>query len=168
MDNSSVTTGLAIATPFLIVLLGGFGWLYRHEKERREAIEQQLSEKKHGAYIAILEIFFNQFKAVALKEEGLTPKELISKMNDANKELMIYASDAVLRIYQRFLAEARREKVNMVVLGDLIVAIRRDMGNLKTKITSDDILRQILTDYDKAKKEDLLTVSTSSSMEASS
>jgi|GEM_PF-4214214 len=36
--------------------------------------------------------------------------------------------------------------------GELIVAIRRDMGNRKTKISSDDVLRQLIIDYDQAKE----------------
>lgn len=35
--------------------------------------------------------------------------------------------------------------------GDLIVAIRRDIGYAKTKLTRDDVLRVILIDYDQMK-----------------
>jgi hypothetical protein len=39
--------------------------------------------------------------------------------------------------------------------GEIIVAIRRDMGNPKTKVT-EDVLRQIVKDYDAVKAQGLL------------
>ncbi len=39
------------------------------------------------------------------------------------------------------------------------MAIRRDMGNADTRITADDVLRQI-TDYDEAKARGDLTIRT--------
>ena len=53
----------AVLAPMLIVLLAGSGWLIRHERERREAVESQLSEKKYTCYTTLLDIFFDVLKA---------------------------------------------------------------------------------------------------------
>jgi predicted DNA-binding ribbon-helix-helix protein len=141
---------LTVATPFLLLVLGGVGWLYRHERERRAAAEQQVSERKYQAYLALLNIFFDQFKAIRHKKQ-LPMGQLVDRMVDANKELMLYASDDVLSLYQDWLEQSRRGVVDMEQFGQLIVEIRRDMGHPKTGISSDDVLRQVITDYDQVK-----------------
>lgn len=56
-DLNTIISVLAALSPILLVILGGIGWLYRHEKERREAVERQLSEHKYKAYIIPYWIF---------------------------------------------------------------------------------------------------------------
>jgi len=53
-----------IAIPVLLLILGGIGWLYRHEKERRLQIEKQLSDRKYEVYIKLLTVFFDILKQV--------------------------------------------------------------------------------------------------------
>lgn len=141
---------LAALSPILLAVLGAVGWSYRHERERRENAERQVSEHKYRAYIALLEIFFDEFKATK-RNKATDAGDLFDRMADANKELMLYASDSVLSIYQRWLREAREGVMDMERFGELIVAIRRDMGNPKSQIGVDDVLRQFVTDYDQAK-----------------
>ena len=47
--------------------------------------------------------------------------------------------------------DARKGNAKLDRFGELIVAIRRDMGHLKTNIKSDEVLRQFIIDYDDAK-----------------
>lgn len=159
MDSSNGTalTILSVLAPILVVLLGGVGWLYRHERERRTAAEQRVSERKYQAYITLLNIFFDMMKDT---RHGKKPNEdaLVDKMTDANKDLMLYASDDVLALYHDWLARSRRGVMDLEQFGELIVAIRRDMGHASTRVTADDVLRQLITDYDKAKAEGKLRV----------
>lgn len=64
----------------------------------------------------------------------------------------------MLSLYHEWLNKSRRGTVDMEQFGDLIVAIRRDMGNPKTRITSEDVLRQLITDYDAMKAQGKLVV----------
>jgi len=147
MDWISV---FAASTPILVALLGGVGWLYRHEKERREEVERQLSDQKYGAYVELIDIFFDLLKNAKFgRSQG--QDELIDRMMDANKELIIYGSDEVVSAYFRWIAEARSGIMDLEKFGDIIVSIRRDMGNPNTDLQSHDILRVIITDYEKAK-----------------
>lgn len=149
-STNDFITALAIASPFLLAALAGSGWLYRHERERRAAVERQVSERKYAAYTTLLDIFFTMMKGMK-GAKGLTEKELTDRMIDANKDLMLFASDPVLRLYHEFLRNSREGVVDMEQFGEIIVAIRRDMGNAKTKVTAENVLRQIITDYDAAK-----------------
>ena len=98
-DWNAIISLLAVLAPIFLALLGGIGWLYRHEKERRESAESQLSERKHKAYITLLEIFFDMMKATK-SGKNLNEKSVIDRMMDANKELILYGSDDVVRIYR--------------------------------------------------------------------
>jgi hypothetical protein len=161
MNNDGSTVGsivpiFAALSPFLAALLGLVGLLYRHERERREAVERQLSEHKYRAYIELLDIFFDLIKST--KVDRKTPlAKVTNRMIDASKDLMVYGSDQVVTIYQQWLKDAREGRAGgLRLFGDLVVAIRRDMGHSKTKITSDQILRQLIIDYDEAKLRGLI------------
>jgi hypothetical protein len=152
---------LAVTSPLLLALLAGVGWLYRHERERRAAAEQQISERKRAAYLQLLEIFFGSMKAISLgKAVKGNEKNLIEKMWDANQELILYGSDEVIRIYQAWLGEAREGFLDLEKFGQLIVAVRRDMGHMKTDISHDEVLRPFIRDYDEMKKGGRLRVPT--------
>jgi len=162
-DWNTIVSVLAVLSPFLLILLSGVGWLYKHEKEHREAIEHQLSEHKYKAYITLLDIFFKAMKAIHTGNT-INQNDLIDRMFDANKDLIIYGSDDVVNTYQKWLSSVRdsvREgKINereqqlekLEKFGEIVISIRRDMGNPKTNITSEKVLRQFITDYDLLQK----------------
>ena len=66
------------------------------------------------------------------------------------KSLVIYGSDEVVTTYFQWLATSRAGIVDLELFGEVIVAIRRDMGNTKTKVTNHDVLRMMISDYDEA------------------
>jgi hypothetical protein len=151
-----IVSVLAVLSPMLVVLLGFVVWLYQHERERRESVEDQVSEHKYKAYIELLEIFFGLLKSVKA-DKKIRQAKLTERMIDASKDLMVYGSDEVVSIYQQWIQDAREGKPGgLSIFGELVVAIRRDMGHGKTKITSDQILRQLITDYDEAKVQGLI------------
>jgi hypothetical protein len=145
----TLITVLAAVSPLLIVLLGGVGYLYRHERERREDAEKQVSERKHQAYLSVLNIYFDLMKPENRGKPA--PKHLADEMFDANKELMLFGSDGVVMSYLDWFQELRRGTMHMERLGELVVAIRRDMGHPKTALRSEAVLRHLITDYDEAK-----------------
>jgi hypothetical protein len=146
---------LVALVPILILLLGGAGWLIRHERERREAIESELSEKKYAAYTTLINIFFDVLKA---SKAGQRPSsDLGTRMMDANKDLLIFGSDEVFLTYQawtRSLPEG--QKVMLHKFAEVIIAIRRDMGHAKTTLTTDDVLRSFIIDFDEQRQKGLL------------
>ncbi len=154
-DLNIIISVLAALSPILLVILGGIGWLYRHEKERREAVERQLSEHKYKTYITLLDIFFDVMKATKAGKT-IDQIDLVDRMFDTNKNLILYGSDNVVNTYQKWLGSAREGKVKLGQFGEIIISIRQDMGNPKTKITSEEVLRQFIVDYEDAKAKGLI------------
>jgi hypothetical protein len=154
-DWSTIISVLAALSPILLVIIGGIGWLYRHEKERREAVERQLSEHKYKTYITLLDLFFDVMKATKTGKT-IDQNDLNDRMFNAGKDLIIYGSDDVVTAFQKWLGGTREGKVTLGQFGELVISVRQDMGNSKTNITSEDVLRQFIIDYDDAKEKGLI------------
>jgi len=153
---------LAIITPIasvIVVLLSGIiaalGYLYRHERERREEVERQLSEHKYKAYMALMAAYLEVTKA-SKAGKPLKPDALVDRMQELSKDFIIYGSDDVVRAFQKWVESGRKGRQSFRQFGELVVAIRRDMGNKKTKITYEEVLRQFINDYDDAKANGLI------------
>jgi hypothetical protein len=151
LDWGTVQAVAAVASPFILAGLAFVTWLYKHERERRDAAERQISERKRDAYVGLLTIFFD---VLSTTKGGKTPdpKKLQKDMTDANKELILFGSDEVVKLYQKWVINARAGTADLTEFGDMIVAIRKDMGHTATSLTTDDVLRQFVVDYDDAKQ----------------
>jgi len=154
-DWNTIIWVLAALSPILVAIIAGIGWLYRHEKERREAVERQLSEHKYKAYITLLGIFFGAMKDTKAGKT-IDQSDLVNRMFDANKDLILYGSDDVVNTYHKWILMTRAGKINFGQFGEIIISIRRDMGNPKTKVTSEAVLRQFFVDYEDAKAKGLI------------
>lgn len=143
-----------IAVPILLLVLGGIGWLYRHEKERRLQIEKQLSDRKYDVYIKLLTVFFDILKQVK-KGQNTNATKLIDKMMDIKKELLIFGNDSVLFAFFKW-EKYSQTKSNLKSLAELIIEVRKDMGNPKTTITTKDFLESLVQtnqDYEELKEQ---------------
>lgn len=132
-----------ITIPVLLLILGGIGWLYRHEKERRHQIEKQLSDKKYEVYIKLLTVFFDILKQVK-KNQPTNASKLIDKMLDIKKELIIFGNDKVLFAFFKWEKDSQK-KGNIKALAELIIEVRKDMGNPQTEITTQDFLKSLVS-----------------------
>ena len=133
-----------IFIPILLVLLGGVGWLYRHEKEKRLEIEKQLSVKKYDVYVRLLTVFFNILKQVK-KGQSTNADKLVDTMIEIKKDIIIFGSDEVLNNFFNW-EKKSQSKESLKALSELVISVRRDMGNPKTKITSADFLKSLVQD----------------------
>lgn len=106
-DWNTIISVFAALSPFLLAILGGIGWLYRREKERREAVERQLSERKYNAYITLLDIFFGILKDTKAGKSQIMDQDLTNRMIDASRDLLIYGSDDVVNTFHEWLKSAR-------------------------------------------------------------
>ena len=144
---------LQVLTPILVLALAGLGYLYKAEREKREAVERQLSDKKYETYVALMGVFFGMLTRTLSGRSTEPGTEVVAKMIDIHKDLMIYGADEVLTTYESWMTETRRSQTPQKALrgfGEVVVAIRRDMGQRETKVTSDHVLRLLITDYDDA------------------
>ena len=159
---SNIDAWVAVITPLasvIVVLLGGgvaaLGYLYRHERERREEVERQLSEHKYKTYMALMDMYIEVIKA-GKAGKPLKPEDLVDRMQELAKDFIVYGSDNVVRAFQKWVETGRKGGVSVRQFGELVVTIRRDMGNKKTTITYEEVLRQFINDYDDAKAKGLI------------
>ncbi|WP_179320984.1 hypothetical protein [Winogradskyella helgolandensis] len=140
--------------PILLLILGGIGWLYKHEKEKRLEVEKQLSERKYDVYIRLLTVFFDILKQVK-KGQKTSSQKLIDKMIDIKKELIIFGSDGVLKSFFHW-EKVADGKENLLALATLVIEVRKDMGNAKTEIKTIDFLKSLVqteSDFEELKEQ---------------
>ena len=143
----------SITTIVLGAVIATLAYLLRSEREHRREIERQVSEKKYDVYMDLMD----SFEAMLHGDESQR-KDNVARLNDVKRKLIIYGSDDVIKPFQVYLRLATsedtiktvtdvssRKSLNEkfeTVIGNVILAIRRDMGNRKTKIKSRDLLYQ--------------------------
>lgn len=131
--------------PIIIAMLAGLGWLYKHEKEKRLLIERQLSEKKYDVYFKFITVYFDLFKDIK-KGTKTDPSKYTNKLIDIKKELTIYGSDEVLKKFFKWEHTSTNKVQSLIPITDVIIEMRRDMGNPKTKITTNEFLKSLARD----------------------
>ena len=150
---------LAATTPILLILLAGVGWLYRHEREKRDAIEQKLSQKKYEIYTDLIDVLIGMLHEQK-NNTKINEKKIVKMLQKAQKQLLMYGSDEVLGSFIKLMTEAYNPKggaSKMIGLfSEFLISIRKDMGNPDTKINADDVLRMMITDYDEYLKGNIL------------
>lgn len=142
-------------TIVLTAIIAGIGYVLKIEIEKRREIEKQLSEKKYGVYISIIELFFSMFETIwKNKEQGNVSEETIDKLFKIVEGLVIYGSDNVVKKFAYWKTQAAGSNGSdaLVLFIDVIIEIRKDMGNQNTKMNMDDLLGMLIIDYESYKK----------------
>lgn len=144
---------LQTITPLITVsilggVIAGIGFLLRSQIEHTREIERQLSEKKYNVYMTIM----NKFEGLLHGTEE-DRKNNTNQLITVSRELLFYGSDAVINSYLEYLrlatsgevySDGSVERKNLnnqyeKVIGDVLLAIRHDMGNKNTRIKGDDL-----------------------------
>jgi len=159
MDYSISLSEVIVAILFIITSM--LGYVIKRQHEKLKQIQEQLSDKKYNLYHSIYSILFDLIKKTKTKEnpnvkiqEKIDLKyqeELIAKIIDIKKDLLIYSPDNVVKKFIEWNQSISNGNVgweSKSILLDVYVDIRKDMGYKKTKITKDDILKIILTNSD--------------------
>ncbi|MDC7219447.1 MAG: hypothetical protein PQJ59_05865 [Spirochaetales bacterium] len=150
----SILDILAFLSPFLLAGLAGLGWLYKHEREKRTNIEKTLSEKKYAVYMKIMDLFF---ALISNAQNGNKDKPYDNTtIVEINKDILIYGSDEVIQIFYEWTQAARIKQNSLTYLAKIMIAIRKDMGFPKTKITEKDFLKHMIIDYKQAENDGIV------------
>jgi hypothetical protein len=160
----------SIATPFLVLLLTGVGWSIRSSIERKAKLEEQLRDDRVRVYNEILEPFIAHFapstiRKVQNKEDEQTFAKTIASLDHwkSSFKLSLIGSDDVIQSYNRlmqnFFQSGRSQpsgaldlgvlSQNVKLLGNLLLEIRKSMGNEATKLDSWNMLEWFIMDIDK-------------------
>ena len=169
----------AIATPILLVLLGGFGWVIKTSIERSQSrqqdqttrireLEDKLREDRITTYNALLEPFFILFTTEAAfsqdpkykgkKKDQIAIATMLSvEYRKVGFKLSLVASDQVVRAYNRLMQffyhdDGDMTQVNVKasiwikLLGDLLLEIRKSMGNESTRLDQWEMIEWFMKD----------------------
>jgi hypothetical protein len=143
-------TFIPLVIGFLSAFIAIIGYFLHRQTERIKIIENQLSEKKYRTYIQLVGFFYNILKDVKFSNKT-NEKESVGMLIDIKKDLLIYGSDKIFQKYVEWLT------YTVVYPGDnrhfkhfleLLLEIRKDMGNPKTKLTKKDVMLSLTQNPD--------------------
>ncbi len=144
---------LGASVTILIFLLQG-------QRDKIKTIESQLSDKKYKVYIEVISLFYEAFYRNILSPE-ITPadaeKAIAQRMVSIKRDMMIYAPDPIFKKFTDWLTSATENAgdaniKHFKILYDLMMLMRKDMGNPKTSLSLDEILLSMMQDREEVKK----------------
>ena len=153
MDNSWL---IQLVLPAIV---GFGGWYFRSIFESIRQERERLHESRRKIYLDLLEPFI---AILATVDDPVKKEEALSRVTSVKYKHTIYelgllGSDEVNvslgEFMQYFYKTERRgeepeaQKI-MLLWGDLLLSIRRDLGSKGTKLTSKDMLRPQIKDID--------------------
>lgn len=153
-----------LSAPIVTVFVTVTGWGVARHIERRREVERQQRDRKIPAYEALLRFVFS---AMASGKQSDRPDPNAeqqrlndmahSAMTDLNPQVIAWASDSVLQEYISWRTQIVRLSkqqdavsgiMSLLHLGDLVLAIRKDVGHENKNITNLDVLRAFINDID--------------------
>lgn len=140
--NENIVTIIAAGLSGIVAILL---FLLQRKNEQLKIVKEKISDKKYEAYNQVLSIFFDLFKSVK-NLKNVNEKQLPNKIIDLKKFLLLYANDDILRKFFDWNKSAQTEENRLAQFDkylELMILIRKDMGNPDTKITTDEVLRSL-------------------------
>jgi hypothetical protein len=153
-----------IAAPLLMLIGGAISWLMKCRLEELKAVKEKLREERRKTYLQILEPYILLFSDIKGKGQDLAHKKFISKEYRAVAfELNFFGSDEVVNAHNRLWKhiyenenveiidaneKLKRSYDMMRLWGGLLLEIRKDLGNRKTKLKEKDMLHHMIKDID--------------------
>ena len=130
-----------IAFPILSILVVVLGWRAQRKSDMLKIAQTQLSQMRSEAYAGVYSLFFDILRDVKSEENKLNSHELGQRLMKIKETVLSYGSDEVVLSLSNWLVhasnrEAKHPHDQMIVLGQLLLAIRRDMGYKDTKLSS--------------------------------
>jgi len=141
-----IDTIAKILLPVLLIAVSVLTYFLKKKDDELTLIKNKLSDKKHDAYADIIGLFFDLLK----ESKGLTKvdnSQLKSKAIDIKKNILLLAPDNIVFKYFEFeeISSAQTRSLTIVKYLEPVVLIRRDMGNPKTLLTVDKLLKGLIS-----------------------
>ena len=150
MSQENIIALLSIVISAIVALAG---FIIARQTEKLLTMREQLSEKKYKAYADAVKMFYSVFKDLRL-HKPTNNNEMLKNMIDAKRDIFMYGSDKVFKAFNTWLLTTKddNKKEQFSAFLDLILEIRKDLCNGKTKLTKHDILLNLTQSEDEAKK----------------
>ncbi len=129
----------------LLLLLGTLStfliWKIQYQKEKIKTIENLLSDKKYKLYSELIYIFFDITQGEKIGKT-MTQKELLKRLFDIKKDMFLYAPDELFKTFTEWTLQIDKGQTidQFKTYFKLIKLVRKDMGQIKTKIELDDFM----------------------------
>ncbi len=155
--DKDTTDLLAKIIPTLLTIVGGaIGWFLKSRLEAKRRAEDALRDQRGKTYVDILMPFAKLFSDLSPKSQQAALRQLTSA--DYRKlafQLVLIGSDEVVnawnemwnKVYQAEKGTCKNTDV-ILAFGDVLLAIRRGLGNDTTRLSNKDILRWLIKDAD--------------------
>ena len=141
---------LTIIVSFLGLLSAALFFVIKRKDEELNRIRQKVSDKKHDTYSEAIEIYFELLK----DHKGLKivdNTQLTHRYIDIKKNILLFASDPVIFKFFDF-EKCPDNGLKVYKYCELIVLMRKDMGNDNTKLNAKAMLRTLLTNEEEYQK----------------
>lgn len=149
---------VGVAVPLLLALGAGIAWLFRNQVEERRAAEERLSADRRQVYKRLLVPYVRIFTHRGGKGAAKALEEMLSfEYRTVAFDFMLVASDEAAQAYNALMQytfkagdkASERPWEMMLLWGQLLVEIRRSLGNKASKLTNVDMLRFLIKDIER-------------------
>lgn len=145
-----------ILTPVIAILTGAAVWFFRSRVDALQRQAERLHSDRAKLYAQVLEPYVLAFSNIG-KSQGDDVEALYTSVDyrRAIFELNVVGSDDVIRamndFMQYFYGLERQEKAIepeqfLLLFGRVLLAIRKDLGNRRTKLSEIDMLQSQIKD----------------------
>lgn len=143
---------ITIMTVLVPAIVTAAGIVIAWQTKKLRTMREQLSEKKYNAYADAVKMFYSVLKDTK-SHKTTNNKEMMLKMIDIKRDIFMYGSDKVFKAFNVWLLAANdgNNKAQFSKFLDLVLEIRKDLCNNKTKLTKHDILLNITQSEAEAK-----------------
>lgn len=143
----------------LVILAGLVTWYLKDNSEKLKFQREKLLEEKGANYQKIIDPMIRTLAGTKNQielDKAIKQIKSYEYKRDAF-QLMMFGSDDVVKAYNDFFQYLYNNTDNMDprqmlnLLGNVILQIRKDLGNHKTMLSEMDMLRFMISDIDKLK-----------------
>ena len=144
---------------FITILVAALGALITVAGNLNIQIRNEQRPKKFEVYDKIIKLFFDSLfssksKSISTQEEQ---EEIARKVQEITPDLILWASDDVLNLYIKFRQVANSEmedssNTSILLFSQLLLAMRKDLGNQNNKLDEVSILGTFVNDVEKLAK----------------
>lgn len=135
-----------ILLPILLIAVPILTYFLKKKDDELTLVKNKLSDKKHDTYSDIIGLFFDLLK----ENKGLAKIDnfqIKGRAIDIKKNILLLAPDNIIFKYFEFeeTASAQTRSLTIVKYLELVVLIRKDMGNPKTLLTVEKLLKALVS-----------------------
>ena len=146
----------SIAPALIMLIGGGIGWFLKSKLEAKRKAEEALRDERAKIYVDILIPFAQLFTDLSQKSRQTALKQMTSiEYRKKSFQLMLIGSDHVTHAWNRMwdrIFEVERDEDDprniLLFFGDVLLEIRKGLGNTDTSLNNKDMLRWLVKDID--------------------